>query len=148
VGKPHTRSQRVQQTSPATQESVESTSRQQYSGAVAHVCLQAEGLEELVVQVHRRGSLIRESTKQPNKRVAEQIEAAHKVSLAKAEVGIREKKPVPKLREFIDNDFAPFVESRFANKAKTLEYYRIGLKNLREFEPLASSPLDAITGEL
>jgi len=84
----------------------------------------------------------------PHTRSQRVIEAAHKVSLAKAEVGIREKKPVPKLREFIDNDFAPFVESRFANKAKTLEYYRIGLKNLREFEPLASSPLDAITGEL
>lgn len=94
-----------------------------------------------------RGSLIRESTKQPNKRVAEQIEAAHKASLAKAEVGIREKKPVAKLREFIDGAFTPFVESRFANKAKTLEYYRIGLKNLREFEPLANSPLDAITGD-
>jgi len=94
-----------------------------------------------------RGSPTRESTKQPNKRVAEQIEAAHRVSLAKAEVGLRDKKPVPELREFIDNDFAPFVESRFANKAKTLEYYRIGLKNLREFEPLANSPLDAITGD-
>lgn len=94
-----------------------------------------------------RGRQIRESTKQPNKRVAEQIEAAHKAGLAKAEAGIREKKPVPTLREFIDNDFAPFVESRFASKAKTLEYYRIGLKNLREFEPLANSLLDAITGD-
>jgi hypothetical protein len=75
------------------------------------------------------------------KSVAEQIEAAHKAGLAKAEVGIREKKPVPTLREFIDNDFAPFVESRLAGKAKKLEYYRIGLKNLREFEPLASSLL-------
>ena len=53
--------------------------------------------------------------------VAEQIEAAHKVSLSKAEVGIRDKKPVPTLRGFIDNDFTPFVESRFANKPKTLE---------------------------
>ncbi len=68
-------------------------------------------------------------------------------ALAKAEVGIREKKPVPTLREFIDNDFAPFVESRFASKAKTLEYYRIGLKNLREFEPPANLLLDAITGD-
>lgn len=78
-----------------------------------------------------RGRQIRESTKQPNKRVAEQIEAAHKAGLAKAEVGIRDKKPVPTLREFIYNDFAPFVKSRFAGKAKTLEYCRIGLKNLR-----------------
>ena len=93
------------------------------------------------------GRQIRESTKQPNKRVAEQIEAAHKVSLAKAEVGIRDKKPVPTLREFIDKDFAPFVESRFANKPKTLEYYSNGLKNLREFDPLAGAQLDAITGD-
>jgi len=67
--------------------------------------------------------------------------------LAKAEVGIRDKKPVPTWREFIDNDFAPLVESRFASKAKTLEYYRIGLKNPREFDPLANSLLDAITGD-
>ncbi len=94
-----------------------------------------------------RGRQIRESAKQPNKRVAERIEAAHKAGLAKAEVGIPERKPVPTLREFISNDFAPFAESRFANKAKTLEYYRIGLMNLREFEPLANSLLDAITGD-
>jgi hypothetical protein len=69
-----------------------------------------------------------------------------KAGLAKAEVGIRERKPVPTLREFIDSDLAPFVESRFASKAKTLEYYRIGLKNLREFERPANSLLDAIVG--
>ncbi len=51
------------------------------------------------------------------------------------------------MREFIDIDFTPLAESRFASKAKTLEYYRIGLKNLREFEPLANSLLDAITGD-
>ncbi|MBM3775637.1 MAG: site-specific integrase, partial [Acidobacteria bacterium] len=33
------------------------------------------------------GELIRESTKQSNKRTAEQMEAAHKASLAKGEVG-------------------------------------------------------------
>ena len=79
--------------------------------------------------------------------MAEHIEAAHKVSPAKAEVGIRDKKPVPTLREFIDKDFAPFIESRFANNPKTLEYYNNGLKNLREFDPLAGSQLDAITGD-
>ena len=51
------------------------------------------------------------------------------------------------MRKFIDNEFTPFVESRFASKAKTLEYYRIGLKNLREFEPLANSLLHAINGD-
>jgi hypothetical protein len=38
------------------------------------------------------GEAIRESTKQTNKRVAEQIEAAHKTRLAKGEVGIEEPK--------------------------------------------------------
>ena len=41
------------------------------------------------------GEPIRESTKQTNKRIAEQMEAAHKTSLAKGEVGIRDRKPVP-----------------------------------------------------
>jgi hypothetical protein len=36
------------------------------------------------------GKLIRESTKQTNKRVAEQMEAAHRTALAKGEVGIRD----------------------------------------------------------
>lgn len=39
----------------------------------------------------------RESTKQGNKRVAEQIEAAKRTQLAKREVGIDERKPVPTL---------------------------------------------------
>jgi hypothetical protein len=38
-----------------------------------------------------KGEAIRETTKQTNKRVAEQIEAAHKTSLAKGEVGIRDR---------------------------------------------------------
>lgn len=39
------------------------------------------------------GEQIRESTKQTNKRVAEQMEAAHRTALAKGEMGIRDKKP-------------------------------------------------------
>ncbi len=46
------------------------------------------------------GELIRHSTKQTNKRVAQQMEAAHKTALAKGEVGIRERKPVPTLAGF------------------------------------------------
>ncbi len=90
------------------------------------------------------GEPIRESTKQTNKRVAEQMEAAHKASLAKGEVGIRERKTVPTLSEFADQEFLPFVESRFVNKPKTLEYYKNGLKRLREFSPLAKRKLDEI----
>ena len=90
------------------------------------------------------GEPIRESTKQTNKRVAEQMEAAHKAALAKGEVGIRERKVVQTLAEFAAQDFLPFVASRSANKPKTLEYYKTGVKRLTAFSPLAKSKLDAI----
>jgi integrase len=93
------------------------------------------------------GKAIRESTKQANKRVAEQIEAAHKTSLAKGEVGIRDRLPVPTLRQFIEQDFQPFVVSRFQNKTKTLEYYTMGIRNLLNHAPLAGSHLDEITNQ-
>jgi len=47
------------------------------------------------------GELIRESTKQTNKRVAEQMEAAHRTALAKGEVGIRDRRPVPTLAHLL-----------------------------------------------
>ncbi len=93
------------------------------------------------------GELIRESTKQTNKRVAEQMEAAHKTSLAKGEVGIREKKRVPTLKEFAKGDFTPFVEAKFKDKPKTREYYQNGMKNLLANDDLARLRLDAINAE-
>src|SRR5208283_5975521 len=57
------------------------------------------------------GESIRESTKQTNMRVAEQMEAAHRTALAKGEVGIRERKPVPTLAEFCKKRFEPWCES-------------------------------------
>jgi integrase len=94
-----------------------------------------------------KGEPIRETTKQSNKRVAEQMEAAHKTSLAKCEVGIRDRAAVPTLKEFAEKDFKPYIESRFTNRPKTLEYYRTGLKNLSGYAPLAGCILDTITAE-
>jgi integrase len=94
-----------------------------------------------------RGEAIRESTKQTNKRVAEQIEAAHKTSLAKGEVGIRERKPVQTLREFAVGDFLPFVSSTFAARSKTKAYYQYGVKSLLGYNKLADEQLDTITSE-
>ena len=91
------------------------------------------------------GKRIRESTKQTVKRVAEQMEAAHKATLAKGEVGIRAKKRIPVLKDFVETHFLPFVDSRFPNKPKTLEDYRNGVKSLPAFEPIATSTLDSIT---
>jgi hypothetical protein len=93
------------------------------------------------------GESIRESTKQSNKRTAEQMEASHKTSLAKGEVGLRDRKPSPTLREFAEHDFLAFARSTFAAKLKTLSYYENGIKNLLAFEELASAQLDTITGE-
>jgi integrase len=90
---------------------------------------------------------IRESTKQTNKRIAEQMEAIHKTSLAKGEVGLRDRKPTLTLREFAEGDFLPFARSTFAAKQKTLRYYEYGVKSLLAFERLADARLDTITGE-
>jgi len=93
------------------------------------------------------GEPIRESTKQTNKRVAETMEAAHRTALAKGEVGIRDKKPVPTLKDFAEHDFLPFVRSTFTAKEKTQKYYEYGVKSLLAFEKLAAARLDSITTE-
>lgn len=94
-----------------------------------------------------RGETIRESTKQTNRRVAVQMEAARKTTLAKGEVGIRDRKPTPTVREFAKADFLPFVESTFREKLNTLRYYRGGAKALSAFDRIGGVRLDEITGE-
>jgi hypothetical protein len=94
-----------------------------------------------------RGGPIRESTKQTNKRVAEQIEAAHKTSLAKGEVGIRDRKPAATIRQFAKADFLPFCRATFAAKAKTLGYYENGTARLLEYSAVADESLDTITND-
>jgi hypothetical protein len=59
------------------------------------------------------GEHVQESTKQGNPRVARQMEAAHKTALAKGAVGIREKKPIPTLAEFIRDRFEPWAKAQF-----------------------------------
>jgi len=94
-----------------------------------------------------RGEAIRESTKQSNRRVAEQIEAAHKTSLAKGEVGIRDRTPAATIRQFAKRDFLPFCRATFAAKPKTLGYYENGTARLLEYAAVADESLDTITNE-
>ena len=94
------------------------------------------------------GEQIRESTKQSNKRVAEQIEAARKTGLAKGEVGLHERRKAPTLADFAKTDFLPYIHSTFASKLKTAAYYENGVKNLTSFDALAGAALDAINTEL
>jgi integrase len=93
-----------------------------------------------------QGKLVRESTKQGNDKVARQMEAAHRTSLAKGEVGIRDKKPVPTLAEFLRHDFIPYVEAKHASKTGTLEYYRDGANMVLKFE-WAGEKLDQISDQ-
>jgi integrase len=95
------------------------------------------------------GQHVQESTKQGNPRVARQMEAAHRTSLAKGEVGIREKKPMPTLKEFIDNRFEPWAKAQFEHSSpKTWKgWYRTNLRVLSGFPALADKNLDRISSE-
>jgi integrase len=93
-----------------------------------------------------QGKLVRESTKQGNDKVARQMEAAHRTSLAKGEVGIREKRTVPTLTEFCEKRFEPWVQSTTAKKT-WLDFYRVGLRAIESYRSLASLKLDEVTSE-
>jgi integrase len=96
------------------------------------------------------GSLVRESTKQGNDKVARQMESAHRTSLAKGEVGIREKKQCPTLSAFIETRMEPWARSRFEKTSiKTWrDYYRVGLLAVKNYKPIATITLDHITSEV
>jgi integrase len=93
-----------------------------------------------------QGRMFRESTKQGNDKVARQMEAAHRTSLAKGEVGIREKKKAPTLAEFCKKRFEPWGESTIAGKTWR-DFYRVGLRAIKGYDPLANLALDAIGSE-
>ena len=96
-----------------------------------------------------KGEAIRESTRQKNQHVARQMEAAHRASLAKGEVGIREKKIAPTLKELCDHRFEPWAKSTFEKSVKNnWLWFRGGIRALLAFKPLASARLDAISNEL
>jgi integrase len=92
------------------------------------------------------GEAIRESTRQKNQHTARQMEAAHRASLAKGEVGIREKKTVPTLAEFISNRLETWAEASTSLKT-WLDYYRPGLRTIQSYKPLANLRLNEITSE-
>lgn len=89
-----------------------------------------------------KGRRIQKSTGCTNKRDAEEYERAYRTQLAKGEVGIEEKKPVPffkdAMREFLDR-----TQIDHANKPNTVRRYETNSKALlRYFE---DKPIDQIT---
>ncbi len=94
------------------------------------------------------GKLVRESTKQGNDKVARQMEAAHRTSLAKGEVGIRERKPAPALAQFVSGRIEPWAKATFEHTClNNWLWFRAGIRRLTRYEPLANAKLDEITNE-
>lgn len=95
------------------------------------------------------GERVQCSTHQSDRRVARQIEAAHRTALAKGEVRIRERKPAPALSEFsqrfLDN---ARLGRRRAPRESTGRFYTDCMNQILSYEPLAGAKLDAITPEL
>jgi integrase len=96
-----------------------------------------------------QGKLYQETTRQKNDRVARQMESAHRTSLAKGEVGIRDKDPIPTLADFLKNTLLPWAEATFGSTTpNSLKWYRNECSVLCGYKPLAQTKLDEITGEL
>ena len=83
-----------------------------------------------------QGQEIRKSTKQRNDKVARQMEAAHRTSLAKGEVGIRERKPILTFTEFCEKRFESWCESTATPKTWR-DFYRVGVLAIKGYTPLA-----------
>ncbi len=90
------------------------------------------------------GRRIRRSTKQHNRRVAREIEAAYKTKLAKGEVGINEPKPVPNFQAVM-KDFLAFSEYEHAAHPNTHKRYVVSSKPLKRY--FRDARLDSITPE-
>jgi integrase len=95
------------------------------------------------------GQAIRESTRQTNQHVARQMEAAHRSSLAKGEVGIRVKKDIPTLKDFCIARVEPWAKSTFEKASpKTWLWYGFGIDSLKKSKTLANLKLNEIGPEL
>jgi integrase len=95
------------------------------------------------------GEHIQKSTKQGNPRTARQMEAAYKTALAKGEVGLTERKPLPTLADYIKNRFTPWARATFeqASPKTWTGWYRTQLANISAYAPLVNRKLDSITSE-
>ena len=90
-----------------------------------------------------RGERLQKSTRQGDRKVARQMEAAHRTALAKGEVGLTERKLPPTLKDF-SQLFIDAIQVRCAEKPRTIGFYAEKLTRLLEFEPMASARLDKI----
>ena len=94
------------------------------------------------------GLTVRQSTRQGNDKVARQMEAAHRTSLAKGEVGLREKKVPPTLGEFCANRLEIWAKATFATTVpKNFAWFHDNIRVINKTSRLAGLRLNAITNE-
>lgn len=89
------------------------------------------------------GRRVQASAQTGSKEAARQIEAAHRVRLAKGEAGIRERQPAPTLADFAPR-FAREIETKCGDKPATVEFYAKEMRRLLADRELAAARLDAI----
>lgn len=88
------------------------------------------------------GVRYQKSTKQRNYKAASEIEAAFQTALAKADVGITERKKVPTLKAF-DTTFNAWIDQNKKN-VRTREFYKTAYSKLLSFSGFAGAQLDQI----
>src|ERR1700692_1498895 len=91
--------------------------------------------------VHK-GQRVQRSTRQGNRRVAEQIEATERSRLALADVGIVEREPAPLLSDYAKHFLVEVGKNR---NPRTVRRYRVSLVSLGKW--FGSKRLSEITGE-
>jgi integrase len=98
-----------------------------------------------------RGKFYCASTRQSNAKAAKEIESAKRTALAKAEEGIFARKPAPTFRDFCAKEFEPRISKTVGGsitKKTWDDFYMVGIKALKSYEPLAECRLDEIDEEL
>jgi integrase len=93
------------------------------------------------------GERIQRSARTGNKEAARQIEAAHRVRLAKGEAGINERPPAKTFKEFAP-EFLKAIETLCKDKPRTIAFYNERMRRLLDFPELTKCRLDKIDEEL
>lgn len=92
-----------------------------------------------------KGSPVQESTRQTNKRTAEQMEAAKRRTLGLESVGIRETSAVPTVEEFAER-FSIHVGADRSIKPRTVRFYQDRIASILS-SGLGNVPMNELTGE-
>ncbi len=94
-----------------------------------------------------KGRRYQKSTRVRNANVARDIEAAKRTALARDEVGIEDRQPVPTLKEF-RQQFLDEIRIRRADHPDTIQFYECKYSGLLRYSPLAQARLDRIDEQM